>query len=300
MTIALWGGGSPDDLADPDQDRRRRASTSTGRSGSSAGTSPPTSAGRRSTCSAAGWRRPLVGAVLFDLRYPAGPLVVGRRSSSSVALALLVSFAHPVPGRDDGVLDPRRPGHRGAGERAGGLLQRPDRAAGAVPGLVRRPGPGAAVGGVPPGARGPLAGQATRAGPCSASLGLQALWAVVLLAGCRAAAPRGRAQGGGPGWLRPPWTLPLRPDLRALGPGRPGLPRVVRGCSWSAAFLITGVDFVGIWILFQNVDDARRLRPARGRVPVRRQRARHRLRRPVRGPGRAARPDDPARASSTR
>ena len=39
-------------------------------------------------------------------------------------------------------------------------------------------------------------------------------------------------------------------------------------------FLITGIDFVGIWILFQNVDDLGGFTPARGGLPVRRQRGR--------------------------
>ena len=83
-------------------------------------------------------------------------------------------------------------------------------------------------------------------------LALQALWAVVLLAGCRAAARRGRAQGGGPGWLRP---LTRYVQISALWV------RASRAypVSWwmlvVGGFLITGVEFVGIWILFQNVDD---------------------------------------------
>ena len=61
--------------------------------------------------------------------------------------------------------------------------------------------------------------------------------------------------------------------------------RAYRASWWMlmvGGFLITGVEFVGIWILFQNVDTLGGFGLQRGRVPVRRQRARHGDRRPVR------------------
>ena len=183
MTVAMWGGGSPTDLAT--RIKTGDVALDFYRPVGILGWYLAADVGRAVFhLLSRGLAPTLVGAVLFDLRYPdwtpgLGGVLRERRAGAAGQLR------HPLPGRHVGVLDPRRPGHPGPHERGGGVLQRPDRAAGAVPGLVRGPGPGTAVGVVPAGTRGPVAGQGRGLGACSASSRLQALWAVVLLAGCR-------------------------------------------------------------------------------------------------------------------
>ena len=143
----------------------------------------------------------LVGALLFDLRYPAGPLV-WVAFFVSVVLALLVSFAIRFLVAMIGVLDPRRPGHRRCW---------PARPAVFFSGLT-----------VPlvlfPGWFGDLARALPWASylqaPADLWLGKHEGWGVLgdarppgALGGgaagrLPAAAARRRAQGGGPGWLR--------------------------------------------------------------------------------------------------
>ena len=252
MTVAMWGGGTPADLAtriktgDVALDFYRPV-------GSSAGTSPPTWAGRPSTCSAAGWHRRWSARCSSTCATRPDPsswvvFVVERGAGAAGQLR------DPVPGRHVGVLDPRRPGHPGPHQRVLAVFF-----SGLTVPLVLFPG---------------WFGDLARALPWAAylqapadiwlgkrrglgvlgGLGLQAVWAVVLLAGCAAAAPGGRAQGGGAGWLSP---RPDRATSRSppCGSGRPVPTRCRRGCSWSAAFLITGVEFVGIWIMFRTSTD---------------------------------------------
>ena len=203
MTVALWGGGTTDDLAE----RIRTGDVAIDlyrpvgllglvpRRRPRPGDVPPAhpragaDAGRRA-------------ALRPALPPPAAPR--GLAFLVSVALARRGQLRDPVPGRLHGVLAARRRrGPRSLRGCAGDLLQRADAAAGALPRLARRPRAGAAVGGVPPGARRHLARQARRLEHPRRRSASRRCWVVVLLGACALVLRAADPQGGGPGWLRP-------------------------------------------------------------------------------------------------
>ena len=91
MTVALWGGGSTDDLAD--RIKTGDVAIDLYRPVGLLGWYLAADLGRAAYhLLTRGLAPTLVGALLFDLRYPAGP-VVWVAFFVSVVLALLVSFA---------------------------------------------------------------------------------------------------------------------------------------------------------------------------------------------------------------
>jgi ABC-2 type transport system permease protein len=91
MTVAIWGGGSPDDLAD--RIRTGDVAIDLYRPVSLLGWWLAADLGRAAYhLLTRGVAPTVVGAVLFDLRYPSGP-VAGVLFLAAVALAVVVSFA---------------------------------------------------------------------------------------------------------------------------------------------------------------------------------------------------------------
>ena len=200
MTVAMWGGGTPTDLAT--RIKTGDVALDFYRPVGILGWYLAADVGRAVFhLLSRGLAPTLVGAVLFDLRYPAGPLV-WVVFFASVALALLVSFAirFLVAMSAFWILDDQ--GTQVLTSAAAVFFSGLTVPLVLFPGWFGVPRPGAALGVVPPGARRPVAGQggglgrARRPRPPGA-LGGRAAGRLP------AAARRGRAQGGGPGWLRP-------------------------------------------------------------------------------------------------
>ena len=222
MTVAVWGGGATDDLAA--RIRTGDVAIDLYRPVNLLGWWLASDLGRAAYhLLTRGLAPTLVGALLFDLRFPAGPLA-WLAFAVSVPLAVLVSFAIRCWSRQR-LLAARR--HRAA-HPAGGVrdvLLRAHRAAGALPRLDPRPRPGAALGVVPPGAGRHLARPADRpdASPALASR----------LPGPRAAGLLRRLScgwpphGGGARWLS--HATGAAPRCTASGPSSPS-PRCGSAC----------------------------------------------------------------------
>ncbi len=167
MTVAVWGGGTPTDLAN--RIKTGDVALDFYRPVGILGWYLAADVGRAVFhLLSRGLAPTLVGAVALRPALPGrAPRLGGVLRERGAGAA--GQLRDPLPGRHVGVLDPRRPGHPGPHERGGGVLQRPDRAAGAVPGLVRRAWPGRCPG-RRTSRRRPTCGSArSRAGACSAS-----------------------------------------------------------------------------------------------------------------------------------
>ena len=121
----------------------------------------------------------VLGMVVFDVRLPESP-ATWLWFGASITLAVVVSFALPVPLQPRGLLAARLPRRRRDRDHGRAALLRLHRAAAVLPGLVGGGRARAAVRGdrADPGRRLPRAGDGAE---IAGALLLQALWAVILL-----------------------------------------------------------------------------------------------------------------------
>ena len=236
MTVALWGGGTTDDLAE--RIRTGDVAIDLYRPVGLVGWYLAGDLGRAAYHLLTAGSAPDVHRAGL-LRHPPAaerrwpPLAfAGQRGAGRGG-----QLRAPLPGRVVGVLAARRERRPLPQRRVRDLLQRDDAAAGALPRLARHAGRGAAVGGVS--SRCPTtSGSASTTGwALLGALGFQVLWVRGAARAVRGRAARGDPQGGGAGWLRRGRRAPrartfaVRSYSRhraAVGARVAGLPRVVR------------------------------------------------------------------------
>ena len=248
----------------------------------------------------------IVGALLFDIRFPAGAAGVGGLLRSASPLAVLVSFAIRFLVAMLGVLAARRTGPSTLafvlaavffsgltvplvlfpGWSRDVVLALPWATYLQVPAdlwLGKREGWEACRRARAPGARWAARAAAARAAWCCAGRPSARWWCRVAEARSIAVSVRG-----------------YRRHRVDVDPRRDGLPHVVLDDGGQRLRWCGALDFVGIWIMFHNVDALGGFEPLGDRLPLRRHGVRPRGRGPGRRPDRAARPDDPASGASTR
>ena len=256
MTIALWGGGTTDDLAE--RIRTGDVAIDLYRPVGLVGWYLASDLGRAAYhLLTRGLGPTVIGYVVFDIAPPVLPADRARLRRVAGARGRR-ELRDPLPRRQHRLLAAGPVGREGDERGLRDLLQRDDAAAGALPRVARHARAGAAVGVVRPGARGHLARQAHGRPDLLAALGLPGvLGRRRCSAACqgvarrrparwwsRVAESRRRCCTCAPTlqiawlWIRAAWQYPTSFVLLAVGNG-----------------LITALDFVGLWIMFAHLDD---------------------------------------------